>query len=178
MTENSGYAYNEAGWIVIRDWNEHNPGHTRAYSWIQVKKRLLRHPGYLDLTFGQRGVLLGLWLLTGELGLGRVPSSVRALARLLGSTNGGDTKYLRQHLIALNQAGWFTIDACIMPAQKEKESKKGSSNLREKEDARASSADPPGLLAHAENGRPPTMAEVYANLERQGHGHLIPEELR
>lgn len=160
MTDNSdgdGYAYNEAGWIVIRGWDEHNPGHTRSYSWIQVKKRLLRHPQYLELSYAQRGVLLGLWILTAELGLGCVPARPESVWMLLGTSAENDKRWLRRHLISLNQAGWFTIDACKMPAPKERE--KGSKEPK-KEIENARTAHAASSAAHAQNGEPPSPEKV------------------
>lgn len=170
MTDD-GYAYNDAGWIVIRDWEEHNPGHTRSYSWIQVKKRLLRHPQYLELTYAQRGILLGLWIMTGELGLGRVPARPKDVARLMPGGSDADAKYLRRHLVSLNQAGWFTIDACKMHAQKEREKKKGSYEPK-KESAREHAAENGGTHAPDEDDGfllplPPEWQNVLKEMQEE-----------
>lgn len=104
--------WNEDGYIVIHDWDDHNPGHTRNYTWVKVSKKILHDPKFLDLTMAQRGVLLGLWLLTGDLGLGCVPSRIRTLLRLLQVTYSGDSRQLRRHLVSLNDAGLITVAAC------------------------------------------------------------------
>jgi hypothetical protein len=110
--------WDDNGWIEIHDWEDHNPGHTRSYSWIKVHKRLLHDPKFLDLTMAQRGVAMGLWILTGELGLGNVPARVATLTRLLGCTFAGDTRSLRRHLVSLNHAGWLANIACEVHAER------------------------------------------------------------
>lgn len=110
--------WDENGWIEIHDWDDHNPGHTRVYSWIKVHKRLLHDPKYLDLTMAQRGVAQGLWILTGELGLGNVPARISKLTILLGCGYEGDKRALRRHLISLNDAGWLDNIACEVHAER------------------------------------------------------------
>lgn len=110
--------WDENGWIEVHDWDEHNPGHTRVYSWIKVHKRLLHDPKYLDLNMAQRGVALGLWILTGELGLGNVPARITKLTILLGCGYEGDKRALRRHLVSLNDAGWLHNIACEVHAER------------------------------------------------------------
>jgi hypothetical protein len=98
-------------WIVIPHWNDpdgfqhykdRNPTWIKNYSW------LLSDEDYLRLSWGQRGVLHGVWLEYARSD-GQLPSNTLGLSRRLGQ------KVLKKTLDALNHAGFIRFVASKPP---------------------------------------------------------------
>ena len=81
----------------------------RRPTWIKLyAPDLLRELAWLELTFGERGLLIGIWQIEAENrcnGRPNEPISRRALARRLGQ------RVFTQHLHTLSDAGFIEFSA-------------------------------------------------------------------
>lgn len=93
-----------ARWIVIPNWDRFQHYKGRRPVWIKVYTELMDDPKYLSLSFHDRGLLHGLWLMYG-LSRGCVPLDLKMLNRYLN----GAAKM--SNLEALRDAGFIRFRA-------------------------------------------------------------------
>jgi hypothetical protein len=101
----------ERGYIYVHGWERFQHYKRRRPTWIKSYVDLLSNEDYLALPPGARGLLHDLWLLTAELGAGRVPASSYYLARVLLIRNAADARWLRANIKRLNDAGFLEVRA-------------------------------------------------------------------
>lgn len=92
-------------WIYIPNWEKFQHYKGRRPVWIKCYTELLRDDNYLALSFRQRGILHGIWLLYAESRL-VLGSSPARLGKLLG-----DESVRRRDLEALCHAGFIKLSA-------------------------------------------------------------------
>lgn len=90
-------------WITIPNWERfQHYGQARRPIWIKNYTALLHKDEYVDLSYGQRGLLHGIWLayaeLRGRLAVERLTAELRQRAR-------------KDSLDALNHAGFIDVVA-------------------------------------------------------------------
>lgn len=127
-------------WIVIPKWAEFQHYKDRSPSWIKNYTRLLSDDAYLELTYAQRGLLHGIWLLRAS--MNEAPTNTRT--RHLLTTNKGEARHFQDNLDALSQAGFIEIRASKPLAdsyknaspEKEKEKKELRAHARKDENPR------------------------------------------
>ena len=90
-------------WIVIPRWEEFQHYKDRDPKWIKVYTRLLASQSYLALSFRQRGILHGIWMLYAASGreLGASPARLGLML--------GDPTVRARDLISLEQAGFLQL---------------------------------------------------------------------
>jgi hypothetical protein len=94
-------------WIVIPKWEEFQHYKDRSPTWIKNYTRLLSDDAYLNLTYAQRGLLHGIWILRAS--ANEAPTSTRT--KHLLTTNKAEARHFRNNLEALNHAGFITFSA-------------------------------------------------------------------
>ena len=100
-------------WIVIPRWEEFQHYSKRNPPWIKTYTRLLHDDAYAGLTFHQRGVLHGLWLLYARNDR-QIRDNTLTLTRQLGH------RVMRRDLDALNHAGFILFRASSVLAQRQR----------------------------------------------------------
>jgi hypothetical protein len=96
------------GYIYVRHWEEFQHYKDRNPAWIKSYTALLRDDDYYELSFHDRGLLHGLWLLAASCGNGRVSASSGFLRSQLGQG--------RIKLDTLLAQGWISIQPDKAPA--------------------------------------------------------------
>lgn len=143
---------NGHGYIYIPNWDAFQHYKDRRPSWIKSYVELLDHDEYANLTFSQRGLLHGLWLLVARVGNGRVLSTHKTLSSALLVTNKGESRHLLDNLERLVRAGFIELRASkalaprYQPASAELEGSKEPKRKNAREDS-------------AENGAPARSEE-------------------
>lgn len=122
----------EPRWIIVNGWDkfQHRDAMRRRGTalWHKVYNELLHKDEYVNLTFAQRGILHGLWMM-------RSTSEDIAIARaraLLGAPTTADARYIATHLDALQQAGFITLSASRVASNLASEPASSSASLEEK----------------------------------------------
>ncbi len=132
------------GYIYVRNWDEFQHYKGRRPAWIKSYLALLHDDAYLDLSWAQRGLLHGIWLLTAEMGNGRVPASSKALRRHLPTPNDAEARHYLRTFESLIHAGFIEVSA---RAEKEREVEKEKEKSSSEESA--SNGMVPGRVYHA-----------------------------
>src|SRR3954463_13419951 len=83
-------------WIVIPNWDRFQHYKDRNPSWIKGYVELLNDTEFRRLTFPQRGLLFGIWLLYASTRR-QVPYSAAWLAHRLGGITEWEYRKVRQH---------------------------------------------------------------------------------
>ena len=124
-------------WIVVENWDRFQHYRDRRPNWIKSYTDLLGRPEYAQLTFPQRGILHGLWLLYAESSR-NIPVNTSYLSRQLGG------KVQMRSLEALRRAGFIRFSASkplapgYQDAMPEKEKEKDTRAVRSTGDAQPS----------------------------------------
>jgi hypothetical protein len=137
-------------WIVIPNWDgskgfQHYT--ERDPIWIKNYVRLLHSDEYLKLTFVQRGVLHGLWLVYAASDR-QVRDDTSALCRRLGE------RVSRQTLNALNRAGFIEFSASKPLAQRQRQRQTSPTEIEREAEQSSADALPISQSQTGENGVP------------------------
>ena len=92
--------------IEIPRWDAFQHYKTRDPSWIKVYTRLMSDQNFTNLTFGQRGLLLSLWLEYAR-GAQTLPEKRMKLSRAVGGTVRDES------LKALDDAGFIVLTSRV-----------------------------------------------------------------
>src|SRR3954464_2380722 len=167
-------------WIVIPNWDRFQHYKDRNPSWIKGYVELLNDTEFRRLTFPQRGLLFGIWLLYASTRR-EVPHSAAWLAHRLGGITEWEYRRMREsvrvaresresdvravreareHVVraddlkALQRRGFIEVSASKpqQPAIPEKEREVLRTSLQRSGDARA---DAPGAAPPSKNGNAP-----------------------
>jgi hypothetical protein len=114
-------------WIHIRNWERFQHYKDRQPSWIKVYCELLDDPNFGRLTHTERSTLLGLWLLYARSRRAIVLDTLW-LTRRLG------VKVTRNTLESLNHAGYITISASKVLAERYPSRARTDLDLRREEE--------------------------------------------
>lgn len=139
-------------WIVIPNWPELQHYKERDPAWVKLYTRLLHKDEYLALTYRQRGILHGIWMLyaasDGRISAGGGGEVGSMLAQL--GTKPGQKPVGSRDLEALNEAGFITFSASrplalrYQRASPETEREKNTKAVTSKADA----DNGPGAIRH------------------------------
>ena len=92
-------------WNTVPKWRTFQNCKARRPTWIKVYTELNSRDDWLGLSCGQRGLLVTTWL---EYARANTHLTSKNLRRLCSK---GDARYFRQHLEALNHAGFLHFHA-------------------------------------------------------------------
>ena len=99
-------------YIYVTNWDKFQHYRDRRPSWIKNYTELLRDAEYLELSFADRGLLHGIWLLAAECGNGRVSADKGYLRSQLGLG--------RITLATLIDQGWIILKPDKAPVERRK----------------------------------------------------------
>jgi len=150
-------------WIAIPRWDEFQHYGNRDPVWIKNYLRLLRDDNYLELTLSQRGILHGLWMLYAVTD-GALKVSV--VKRDLVLTRGA-SKYFRENIEALNQAGFIAIVASKPLARPSRAKRR----VEKKEPERSRAKPETPQYVAKQNVQPADPFKAITNMIRNGVIH-------
>lgn len=154
------------GYIYVTGWDKFQHYHDRNMIWMKVYTDLLDNDAFRSLSNADRGLLLGIWLLTARMGNGRVragysqgtakvePNSSQGCASLRQLSDQLGTR-IRQ-LDRLIDAGFITVRAskAKRPASKSASTEeRGSKEPLKKKKRGALAAEPPARQPHFQKGK-------------------------
>lgn len=158
-------------YIVIRHWDRFQHYADRRPIWIKNYVALLANPSYSRLTWTQRGVLHGLWLMYAETQC-ELPVDTAWLSRQLTG------RVTRATLEALNHAGFIEFSASkpLARARVEKEEEKEKKVVRTPRSKPQTPVD--RIRAMIQNGAITDAVTLEAELRAQGLNGVDEQSLR
>lgn len=161
------------GYIYVKRWEDfqHPDAKRRAgpgMAWIKNYTGLLDNDAYLDLPPTARALLHAIWILTARMGQGRCTASAQHLQRMTNFPAG----HVQKNLDLLNHAGFITIRASKMranrkqPASPEKEGSKEPQ--KEKKSARATDAAENGAAALTQEEKEQRISDMEIRAQEAG----------
>lgn len=153
-----------SGWIYVNGWDEFQHYRDRRPTWIKLYLDLLDNEDFLDLTLAQRGVLVGIWMVVGRTGNGRLHASSKSLRRAIQPPSKGDAAAIGRTIERLIQAGFIEVRASKAVSNRYQPASPDLREEKEKEErARASSAN--GAAPRAQKKKRPSGDFYIAQLD-------------